>query len=607
MGTAQWANLAKWVQSATEGFEVKQFLITIAGVFMGLVLFFILIPIIFVASVAGQSAPVMPSHTVLRLDLREPIRDVPPSSPFAGFSSSVSVVEIVRKLQAAETDSSVKGLFVRASEAGMAPAHAEEIRQALIDFKGTGKFVIVHAQGFEYPTLSNYVAVSGASELWMQGTTDFSATGIVAETLFLGGFMEKFGILPQFEQFKEYKNAVNSYTEKTYNAPHREATTAMLGSIYNAFLAATAYDRKVPVEAMKAALDRAPLSAEQALQAKLVDKIGQPEEAMDAALAKAGGKEKAEFVDLGNYQLPPETGPVIALIGGEGAIITGQRSNDPFADQEGITSDDYAAAIRDATDDDAVKAIVFRVSSPGGSPSASDQIWAAIERAKKAGKPVVVSMGAYAASGGYYVSTGADAILAMPSTITGSIGVFSGKFVINEALNRYTGANIAAIQAGGDYANAFSAGAPFSNSQRTALNAAVTRIYDDFTGKVAAGRKLPLPRVLEIAKGRVWTGNEAKDIGLVDQIGGVRTAILKAKELAKIEAATPVSLRVYPAVEDPLTAFSRAFSLSAQGAQAAGRAATVIGALIGDERLSALLLQASQRGNASMHEPVRVH
>jgi protease-4 len=587
--------------------RVKQFFITIAGVFLGLVLFFILIPIILMASVAGSSAPVTPSHTVLSLDLRAPVTDVPANSPFAGFAGGTSVVDIVRKLQAAETDGSVKGLFVRASEGGMAPAHAEEIRQAMIDFKATGKFVIVHAQGFEYPTLSNYVAVSGASELWMQGTTDFAATGIVAETLFLGGFMEKFGILPQFEQFKEYKNAVNTYTEKTFNAPHREATTAMLGSIYNAFLASTAFDRKMPVEGMKAALDQAPLSAEAALQAKLIDKIGQPEEAGEAALTRAGGKNKAQFVDLANYQLPLGSGPVIALVGGEGAIITGERSGDPFAQESSITSDDFAAAIRDATDDAAVKAIVFRVSSPGGSPSASDQIWAAVERAKKAGKPVVVSMGAYAASGGYYVSTGADAILAMPSTLTGSIGVFNGKFVINDALNRYTGANIASIQTGGDFVSAYSPATPYTNSQKAAMNAAVTRIYEDFTGKVAAGRKLPLSRVQEIAKGRVWTGNEAKDLGLVDQIGGLRTAILKAKALAKIEAKDSITLRSYPSVDDPLTALSRAFGASAANAKATARAATVIGALAGDERLSQILNEASQARGPRMSEPMRVH
>jgi protease IV len=589
---------------------MKQFLITVAGVFLGLILFVILIPMVLISSIAGASAPVTPANTVLSVDLREELSDVPANTPFAAFSGSSSITQLVSKLEAAETDSNVKGVFVRAPEGGLAPAHAEEIRQALIDFKASGKFVVAHAQGFENPTLSNYVAVSAASELWMQGSTDFSATGIVAETMFLGGLFEKFGIKPEFEQFYEFKNAVNTYTQRDYNAPHREATTAMIGSIYNAFVAAVAFDRKLPVETIKASLDTAPLTASAALSAKLIDKIGQPEDAMDAALEKAGGKDKADFVDISGYTPAPSTGPVVALIGGEGAIVTGPAGTDPFSRDADMKSDAFAQAIRDATDDDAVKAIVFRVSSPGGSPSASDQIWAAIERAKAAKKPVVVSMGAYAASGGYYISTGANAIVAMPSTITGSIGVFNGKFVINEALNRYTGANISEIQVGGPYASTYSSATPFTNQQRVLLNAAITRIYQDFTGKVAAGRNLPLARVQEIAKGRVWTGNQAKDIGLVDQIGGLRTAIGKAKALAGIEAKDSVTLKSFPEATDPLTAFGQALGASATTARTTARAAAVVGAVMGDERVASLLATqragASGASGASMSESVRV-
>jgi protease IV len=586
---------------------VKQFLITIAGVFLGLVLFFVLIPIMLIASVAGSSAPVTPANSVLSLDLREPLTDVPANTPFAAFSASSSVVDVVRKLEAAETDRQIKGLFIRAPEMGLAPAHAEELRQALIDFKASGKFVIAHAQGFESPTLSNYVAVSAANEMWMQGSTNFTATGLVAETMFLGGAFEKFGITPEFEQFYEYKSAVDTYLRRDFNAPHRESTTAMIGSIYNAFVAAIAFDRKISVETAKAALDTAPLTASAALSAKLIDKVGQPEEAMEAALEKAGGKDKADFVDLSGYMPTPASGPVVALIGGEGAIVTGPAGTDPFANEADIKSDAYAQAIRDATDDDDVKAIVFRVSSPGGSPSASDQIWAAIERAKAAKKPVVVSMGAYAASGGYYVSTGADAIVAMPSTITGSIGVFSGKFVINEALNRYTGANISEIQVGGPYASAYSPATRFTNAQRTLFTSSVERIYKDFTGKVAAGRKLPLARVQEIAKGRVWTGTQAKDIGLVDQIGGIRTAIGKAKSLAGIEAKDSVSIRTFPEAADPLTAFGQALGASASTARTTARAAAVVGAVLGDERVSSLIAaQRAGTGGATVSESIRV-
>jgi protease IV len=586
---------------------VKQFFITIAGVFLGLVLFFVLIPMVLIASFAGSNTPTTPTNTVLSVDLRQPLSDVPANTPFAAFSSGSSVTDLVRKLEAAETDQNVKGVFLRASESGLAPAHAEEVRQALIDFKASGKFVLAHAQGFENPTLSNYVAISPASEIWMQGSTDFAATGLVAETLFLGGLFEKLGITPDFAQFYEFKNAVNTYTQRDYNAPHREATTAMIGSIYNAFVGAIAFDRKLQVETVKVALDGAPLSSAAALSAKLIDKIGQPEEAIDAALNKAGGIGKADLVELGDYSPAEASGPVIALIGGEGAIITGPGNNDAFASEADIKSDIYAQAIRDATDDDAVKAIVFRVSSPGGSPSASDQIWAAIERAKAAKKPVIVSMGAYAASGGYYVSTGADAIYAMPSTITGSIGVFNGKFVINEALNRYTGANISEIQIGGPYANVNSPVSTFTNAQRVAFIAAVTRVYDDFTGKVATGRKLPIARVREIAKGRVWTGNQAKELGLVDQIGGLRSAMARAKVMAGIGARDSITVRTYPEAADPLTALGQALGASAATAKTTARAAAVVGAVLGDERVASILVQSrAQTSGAMMSEPLRV-
>jgi protease IV len=586
--------------------NLKQFFLTIAGVFAGLLLFFIFIPIMLIASALGSSAPSTPSNSVLTVDLREPLTDVPANTPFAAFTAGSSITGLVRKLEAAETDPNVKGVFVRASEMGMAPAHAEEIRQALIDFKASGKFVIAHAQGFESPTLSAFVTVSAASELWQQGGTNFSATGLVAETMFLGGVFQKFGITPEFEQFYEYKNAVDTYTKTDYTAAHRESTSVMIGSIYNAFVGAAAFDRKIPVESVKAALDRAPLTANQALEAKLVDKIGQPEEAMDAALERAGGIKKAKLIDISAYTPAPKTGPVIALVGGEGAIVTGPSGTDPFANDSDMNSDAFARAIRDATDDEDVKAIVFRVSSPGGSPTASDQIWAAIERAKRAKKPVVVSMGAYAASGGYYVSTGADAIVAMPSTITGSIGVFGGKFVINEALNRYAGANISEIAVGGPNATLYSPATRFTNEQRVAFNASMQRVYDDFTGKVSTGRRLPLARVQEIAKGRVWTGNQAKEMGLVDQIGGLRTAIGKAKSLAKIEARDSVTIRSFPEVSDPLTALGQSLGASAQSARATARAAAIIGAVLGDERVAELLAQSRQNGQVQLNESIRV-
>lgn len=580
---------------------MKQFLYTIAGVFVGLILFFIIIPIIMIASAASSSKSITPNHAVLVLDLRQEISDQSSSSPFASLSGSPSVVQIVRKLEAAETDKKVKGLVLRAPEMGLAPAHAEEIRQAIKEFRQSGKWVIASAQGFEYPTLSNYVAVSSADEIWLQNPSDFSATGLLAETTFLGGLFEKFGIPVQFEQFHEYKNAANVYTQKDYTEAHREATTSLLTGVYNSFLAQIAVDRKIGVEPLKALLDQAPLSAKAALDGKLVDRLGMPEEAMDAALEKAGGKDTANLVDFAEYMPEEAHGPTIALIGGEGAIVSGPDTPSGFGGESSIVSDSMVQSIREATDDDEVKAIVLRVSSPGGSALASEQIWAAVERAKITNKPVVISMGAYAASGGYYVAANADKIVAMPSTITGSIGVLGGKFSINGALNRYTGANVSEIELGGPYVSAFSGAKPFTNSQREQFRASMARIYESFTGKVASGRKMPIARVQEIAKGRVYTGSQARELGLVDTIGGLRAAINEAKVLAKIDVKKSVTLKSFAQEEDPIEALAAMFGASAQSA----RAAAVLGALVGDEKLNQIILN-SRKNHAQASEPVIV-
>lgn len=583
---------------------MKQFFITVLGVFAGLFLFLVVLPVLLVISAMGSagSAPVTPARTVLVMDLRQPVTDQPPLSPFGGFNGTLAVTDIVRKLEAAERDGRVKGLFVRAPEMGLAPAHAEEIRQAIIDFQASGKFVVAHAQGFFAPTLTSYVAVSAADELWLQGSADFTATGLAAETLFLGGLFDRFGITPQFEQFYEFKNAADGYTQRDYTPAHRTAETGLLTSIYNSALAAVALDRSVPVETVKTTLDTAPMPAAAAIRGRLVDRTGMPEEALDAALERAGGVDRAEPLDLSAYVPAAPDGPTIALVKGEGAILGGPDSSDPFSGSTQMNGDAIAAAIREATDNDAVRAIVFRVSSPGGSPLASEQIWAAVERAQGLGKPVVISMGAYAASGGYYVAAGADRIVAMPSTITGSIGVFGGKFAVDAGLNRYTGANLSGITVGGPFAGAYGAGEPFTNSQREQVRASLERVYLDFTGKVAEGRRLSPARVQEIARGRVWTGAQARPLGLVDVVGGLRRAIAEAKTLAEIAPDTAVSLAVYPAPEDPFEALSGLLGTSAQVA----RAAAVIGTLAGDERLGHLVRQAARPGEVQALEPVRV-
>ncbi|MFZ4071115.1 MAG: signal peptide peptidase SppA [Caulobacterales bacterium] len=584
---------------------MKQFLITVAGVLVGLILFLVIAPMVLFSSLASHARDTQKptGDLVLALDLRSSGGDQPSQAPFAGFGgSSLSTIEIVRKLSAAGADKAVKGVLIRANTAGMAPAQSEEVRNAIADLRKAGKFVFAHVQNDTLETsLSGYGAIAGADEIWLHETGGMMPMGIASEGLFLGGFFQKYKMQPQFEQREEYKNAVNQYTERGYTKAHREATEAMIGSIYDTFIANIAADRKLTPEAVKAAIEGTPYTGKKTVELKLADKLGRPEDAEAAALQKAG--KGAEMLDLADYKSAKKDGPVIALIGGEGGIVTGPGDSSPFADEALMNSDDIAAAFKSAVEDDEVKAIVFRVSSPGGSPVASDQILHAVEQAKAKGKPVVVSMGEYAASGGYYVSAAADAIVALPTTLTGSIGIFGGKVVIRDALDSYLAIEPDEIKVGSPYANMFTSARPFTNAERATFAAMIDEGYVDFKGKVAAGRKLPIEKVNEIAKGRVWTGAQAKANGLVDELGGLNVAIARAKALANLKA-DQVQLRLYPERKSPLEEVQELFGVSGEAA----RAAVVLGKVMGDERVSQAL-NAAMRQNAAIRaesESVRV-
>ena len=554
---------------------MKQFFLTMAGVFAGLFVFFVIVPFFFLAIAIGSlsAKEPAPSNTVLELDLREGISDQTPTNPFAVFGGSgLSTMQIVDTLAQAQTDTRVKSLLIRLPEAGMTPAAADEIRQAVRRFRSAGKIVIAHSQGFQPvgTTVSSYMVGASASELWMQNTAGFQLAGFSADTVFLGRAFERYGVNAQFEQRYEYKNAVNEYTQSDFTAAHREAMTAWMTSIYDSALANAAQDRRFTLPQLKAVIEAGPYSAPQALQRRLVDKIGQVEEA-EAEIKRRAGK-GAEIMDFHDYAA--STGEragsgkdAIAIVGGEGAIVTGRAGGgSPFGGGSSITSDDTAKAIYEAIEDTDVKAIVFRVSSPGGSPEASEQILAAVRAAKAAGKPVVVSMGDYAASGGYWISSEASWIVAQPSTLTGSIGVFGGKFVLSDALGRF-GVDMRHLTVGGDYADAFSPSQPFTATQRAAFAAQIDRTYEEFITRVATGRRLEPARVREIARGRVWTGAQAHRIGLVDQLGGLEEAVAKAKALARIPADTEVRFKRYPEPGSPFEALSKAFGISGEAAR----------------------------------------
>ena len=554
---------------------MKQFFLTVLGVFTGLFLFLVVVPfvLITIAVASATKEEPTPRNTVLELDLRGGVTDQAPNNPFAIFGGSgLSTLQIVDTLAQAGEDDRVKVLLVRLPEAGITPAAADEIRQAIRRFRASGKVVLAHSQGFQPvgTTISSYMIGASASELWMQNTAGFQLAGFSADSIFLGRAFDKYGVNAQFEQRYEYKNAVNEYNESDFTPAHREAMTAWMTSIYTSALANAAQDRRMTPAALRATIEAGPWSSAQALQRRLIDKIGQVEEAEAEAKRRAG--RGAGIMEFGDYaasrgERAGSGRSAIAIVGGEGAIMTGTGGGtDPFGGGSSIMSDDLAEALYDAIEDDSVKAIVFRVSSPGGSPEASEQILAAVRAAKAAGKPVVVSMGDYAASGGYWISSEASWIVAQPSTLTGSIGVYGGKFVLAEALGRF-GVDMRNLSIGGPYADSFSAAQDFSPAQRAAFAAQIDRTYEEFIARVAAGRRLPPARVREIARGRVWTGAQAKQIGLVDQLGGLEEAIAKARELARIPTGDSVRLKRYPEASSPFEALSQAFGVSGEAAR----------------------------------------
>lgn len=583
---------------------MKQFFLTMLGVFAGLVLFFVIVPVVLITIAIGSatSKEPTPSNTVLELDLREGVTDQAPINPFAVFGGAgLSTMQVVDTLAQAEDDSRIKALLIRLPEAGITPAAADEIRQAVRRFRRSGKVVIAHAQGFQPvgTAVSSYMIGASASELWMQNTSSFQLAGFSADSIFLGRALEKYGVNAQFEQRYEYKNAVNEYTESDFTPAHREAMTAWMTSIYTSALANAAQDRKVTPQALRATIEAGPHSAAQALQRRLIDKIGQVEEAEAEAMRRAG--KGSEIVEFGDYasskgERAGSGRNAIAIVGGEGAILTGTGGGaDPFGGGSSIMSDDLAEALYDAIEDDSVKAIVFRVSSPGGSPDASEQILAAVRAAKAAGKPVVVSMGDYAASGGYWISSEANWIVAQPSTLTGSIGVFGGKLVLADALGRF-GVDMRNLSIGGEYADSFSPSEPFGTADRAAFAAQIDRTYEEFIARVARGRNLPPARVREIARGRVWTGAQAKGLGLVDQLGGLEEAIAKARQLARIPADESVRFKRYPESQSPFAALSEMFGVSGEAA----RVLVGIGGVLNDPQAEAAVRQLrAERARAS--------
>jgi len=555
------------------------------------------------AAVGLASGDGLPRQIVLALDLRKPMEDRAPGNPFGFDEARTGVVDVVLGLDEATRDPRVKGVLLRVGTGGLGVAQAEELGDALKRFRKSGKFVIAHSQGFFHPGLGDYLMAASADEIWMQPASFFFPAGAAATTIFYKGLFEKLEAEPQFVKRSEYKNAANVYMEKDFTPEHREATTHVLQSWYQGATAAIAADRGMDGDVLKDFFENAPATVEEVKAKGLIDEIGYDDDAKDRAVARAG--DDAEVVEFAKFAHAKrearqfEQGPKIAFVHAAGDIVDSPVDADPFGNDNIVAGDEYAEAIREATEDEDIKAILIRVDSPGGSPTASDQIRDAVAKAREAGKPIVVSMGSVAASGGYYLSLEADRIVAQPATLTGSIGVVWGKVAVGNTLNLV---GLSARQIGEGKNALFVSGIePWTPEQMADVNQQADYIYKDFTTKVAEGRKLPIEKVQDLARGRVWTGTDAKERGLVDALGGLWTALDATKELAGIDKETRAVLEVYPKPKGIFAVVARFFGTSIAGLQALSG----LHVLMNAEPVRALIeaVRAAPDGRAMMHAP----
>lgn len=501
----------------------------------------------------SSGATAVTEATVLNLDLTEALSDTPPREGLGALFGDLkpTLRDVLDAIERAGNDGRVKGVFARVGGDAIPTAQAQELRDAIAAFRAKGKFAIAYADTigeFGAGTHAYYLA-AGFDEIWLQPQGIVGLSGLRAEAPFFRGLLDKIGVLPSFDHREDYKTAFNMLTEHQMTAPQHEETEAILRSVFGQIVAGIAKDRKLEETQVRALVDRGLLMPDEALQAHLIDHVGYRDDAEADAKSRAGTG--AALVGTTSYLdaagRPHEKGPTIALIYGTGLIQRGSSTPNPFSASGLMGADTVSRAFDKAAKDTDVKAILFRVDSPGGSAVASETIWHAVERAREARKPIIVSMGAVAGSGGYYIAAPADKIVAEPATLTGSIGVLAGKFVLGGLWDKL-GVTWGTIDEGANV-GMFSTLQDFSPPEKERFEAFLDSAYTTFKDRVASGRKLGEDGVESVAKGRVWTGEDAKARGLVDALGGFGTALQLAKQAANVPDSQDVTLKVYPRAE----------------------------------------------------------
>lgn len=497
-----------------------------------------------------ERRPALPDSIVLTADLNRAPAAGPSQDSLSAivFGERPTLRDFLDAIERAGDDPRVKALYVQLGQDGMALATSQEIRDAVQAFRAKGKFAVAFSESFgEFgPGTRPYYLAAAFDEIWVQPLGSVGLIGLRAEVPFFRGTLDWLGIKPVFDRREEYKTAANSLTETAMTGPQREEIEALLTSMSGQIASGIAASRRLPETEIRELIDRGPLLADEAKAARLIDRIGYRDDALAAARGRAGPG--ARLIPLSRYLEAAgrahASGPKIALIYGTGLIMQGSADDDLIPGGETMSAGTVAHAFRNAARDPGVRAILFRVDSPGGSAVASETIWREVSRARGRGKPVIVSMGDVAGSGGYYIAAPADKIVAQPATLTGSIGVLAGKLVVTGLLDRL-GANSEAVQRGANAAM-FSPFADFSPAARARLDAFLDATYRGFKERVAAGRHMSADQVEAVAKGRVWSGEQAKERGLVDALGGYDVALRLAKEAASIPADAAFELAVFP-------------------------------------------------------------
>jgi protease IV len=513
----------------------------------------------------------VPDECVLELDLQAVPQETSGFDPFAMIASGgkpLLLREAIAAIHRAAEDSRVAGLIARVQIPAASAGPVQELREAIRTFSDVKPSL---AWAETYPGTLSYYLASAFREVWMQPSGTVGLVGFATNAMFLRDALDKAGIEAQFIARGEYKSAANLFTQDRYTDAHREADSKLIESLHTQVWKAVAESRHLESAEVDELADNAPLLRDAAVTGRLIDRIGFRDEAYArvAELVGAPGI-SPDAGDADSDDAPPrlylsryaraaasrptpsmspipgrKTKPTIAVVTLHGPIVSGRGGPQvlPLGNSS-AGGDTIAAALREAAADDAVSAVVLRVDSPGGSVTGSETIWREVNRVRDGGKPVVASMGAVAASGGYYVSMSADAIVANAGTITGSIGVVTGKLVARELKDRL-GVGSDSVRTNPN-ADAWSINQPFTDEQHAHVEAEADLFYTDFVARVAQGRKMTVEAVDAIARGRVWTGADALEHGLVDELGGLRTAIARAKVLAGLEPDADVRLVSFP-------------------------------------------------------------